>query len=91
MQEYLVERQEQIVSEVQEIMERKTAEREKELKPQQDKGTAQPADKAPKEEFKREHAEKDYFDKWLKDFKIWQPTKYFLEHEINDTEIQCNL
>jgi len=36
--------------------------------------------------------EREFFGKWLNNFKLRQPnSKYFLEHQINDIELECNI
>lgn len=36
--------------------------------------------------------EREFFGKWLNNFKLRQPnSKYFLEQQINDIELECNI
>ena len=93
LQEYLTELQQVINDQIQEVTDRKNAEREKEkaAEAKGDKAKVEEKKEEKKEEMTRAFVEREYFAKWLDKFKIRQPdAKFFLEHEINDIELECN-
>ena len=93
LQEYLANSFAEISAQIDEMHENKT----NELQAQQKlKDEAINKGKNLQEETKAETHTKDFviknfFNTWLNNFKLKQPDRYFIEHNIEDIELECNI
>ena len=89
--EYLTASYDEICTQITDLHEMKTKEKEELEKQKKEAASKSGKFEERKETHTREFVEREYFGKWLSNFKLRQPnSKYFLEHQIDDIELECN-